>query len=1068
MPVDKAKPKEPAKPGSSQGQPKKTVSKAAVEKAAQKAKPAKKAPSPAARKPGKDSAVPKDDRFPILGLGASAGGLEAFQQFFAAMPPDSGMAFLVVVHLDPDHASILPELIQKHTAMKVESAKDQTEIRPNQVYVAPPNKDLALLKGRILLLDPESPRGRRLPIDFFFRQLAQDQGEEAGCIIFSGTASDGSLGLRDIKGAGGLVVAQEPSSAKYDGMPSSAMATGMVDLVLPPEEMPQKLMYYFSQPHALDMLAKKASPAAPRQAPLQKVLVLLRDRVGHDFSCYKQSTIIRRIERRMSIQQISGVNKYLRFVRDNPEELDALFKDLLIGVTNFFRDPEAFKVLREKMIPKLLDNLEPKQALRVWVPGCSTGEEVYSLVIIIKECLAKAGRDVALQVFGTDIDNVAVDKAREGLFFASIAADVSPGRLQRFFNQEPGAYRVKKELRDPVVFSVQDVMKDPPFSKLDLLSCRNLLIYLDGAAQKKLLALFHYTLKPQGILFLGSSESIGGFADLFQARDKKWKIYSRKPASAAAGRFFDFPTGPVTGARTEGKAALAAPVAGEADLARETRNLVLSEFAPATVIVDQKGEVVYIHGHTGKFLELAVGRASHKISAMAREGLGLELAAALRRAQTSGQEAHSPGVKVKVNGGYQYVDLTVKPIDQPGAMRGLLAVVLREAEAPATGAKDKSRGGSGSDADNRLAKLEQELRHTRERHQSAMEELETSNEELKSINEEMQSANEELQSTNEELEATKEEQQSLNEELATVNTELQAKIDELGQMQDDLKNLLAGTEIATVFLGNNLTVRSFTPAATKLINLIAGDVGRPVEHIVTNLDYPDLVNDAKEVLTTLTIKESEVRTKDGAWYQMRILPYRTAGNVIDGVVITFTDIDQQKKAQIQLRELNDALEKAGIARDKLFAQRTDERDNAREKLRLEADHRLGADRWVEAVFQSLDQAMLFISLDKKVLACNPAAEKLLGYSADELVGGPVEKLHVDREHYQKFAAKIDRAFSLGKPARLQFKLKKKSGQVFPTRHTVSLVKDHDGQPAGMVIIVRKQSVIKKERVGNRP
>ncbi|MFH2125591.1 MAG: CheR family methyltransferase, partial [Pseudomonadota bacterium] len=932
MPRGKAKPTKTGKSDGFQGQPNKTVSKTAAQTSSQKAPPAKKPTSPAAQSPGKAPAAPKDDRFPILGLGASAGGLEAFQQFFDAMPPDSGMAFLVMVHLDPDHASILPELIQKHTAMKVEAARDQIQVAPNHVYVTPPNKDLALLKGKILLLVPESPRGRRLPIDFFFRQLAQDQGEKAGCIIFSGTASDGSLGLRDIKGAGGLVIAQEPSSAKYDGMPSSAVATGMVDLVLPPAEMPQKLIYYFSQSHALDMLAKKASPAAPQQAPLQKVLVLLRNRVGHDFSYYKQNTIIRRIERRLNIQQIPEINKYLRFVQTNPEELDTLFKDLLIGVTSFFRDPEAFEFIKEKVIPKLLDQLKPKEALRVWVPGCSTGEEVYSLVIIIKECLAKAGKEVPLQVFGTDIDKVAVDKARAGLYPASIVSDVSSERLQRFFSEESGSYRVTKELRDPVVFSVQDVMKDPPFSRLDLLCCRNLLIYLEGTAQKKILPLFHYTLKPQGMLFLGSSESIGGFADLFQVQDKKWKIYSRKPASGAMRLMIDFPTGPVTREGGEGKAAQADLVQGAADLAREAQKMVLSDFSPVMVLVDQNGEIQYIHGHTGKFLEPAVGRPSQKISAMAREGLRLELAAALRRAQTSGQEVHSPGVKVKVNGGYQYVDLTVKPIDRPKAMQGLLAVVLREAVEPPAGSKGKIRRGASTEVEKRLADLEQELQRTRERHQGAIEELETSNEELKSINEEMQSAKEELQSTNEELEATKEEQQSLNEELATVNTELQAKIDELAQSQNDLNNLLASTEIATVFLGNDLNVRRFTPSATKLINLIASDVGRPVDHIVTNLDYPDLVSDAKKVLNTLGVKQSEVRTKGGDWYQMRIIPYRTMNNVIDGVVITFNDINQQKKAQGELRELNQALEKAGITKEKLLQQRTGERDDAMKKL----------------------------------------------------------------------------------------------------------------------------------------
>jgi two-component system CheB/CheR fusion protein len=943
MPPSKATPGA-GKPIAPKSKSKQTPSKSHTKKTARKSKTTPKVKRTAATKSGKAPATPKNGGFPILGLGASAGGLEAFLQFFDAMPPKAGMAFLVVVHLDPDHVSILPALIQKHTEMSVEAAEDQTELRPNRIYVAPPNKDLALMKGKILLLDPEAPRGHRLPIDFFFRQLAQDQGENAACIIFSGTGSDGSVGLRDIKGAGGLVVAQEPSSAKYDGMPASALATGMVDLVLPPNQMPDKLIYYFSHHRKLatgDEASAKENGLS--EEPVAKILVLLRDRVGHDFSFYKQSTIIRRIERRMSIQQIPQHGKYLRFVRANPEELDALFRDFLIGVTSFFRDPEAFEYIKGHVIPKLLEQLKPQQSLRVWVPGCSTGEEVYSLVIILKECLAEAGKDLVLQVFGTDIDEVAVEKAREGLFPASIANDVSPQRLQRFFNEEHGAYRVKKELREPVVFSVQDVTKDPPFSKLDLLCCRNLLIYLNSPAQKKLIPLFHYTLKPQGVLFLGTSESTGEFADLFKTLNKKWKIYTPKPSALAAKKFYNFPTGPLSQEKAEGQAAQAPPGAAVVDLALESQKIILSDFSPAAVIVDQKGEVQYIHGHTGKFLEPATGRASHKILAMAREGLRLELSTAMRKAQSSGKEVRSFGVRVKSDGGHQYVDLAVRPIKKPEAMKGLLAVILGEAKEPPARSTAQAGQGPGPDGEEGLAVMEQELQDVRQRHQAVIEELETSNEELKSMNEELQSANEELQSTNEELEATKEEQQSLNEELVTVNAELQAKVDELAQTQDDMQNLLASTEIATIFLGNDLTVRRFTPEAANLINLIAGDVGRPLQHLATNLDYPELVDEAKKVLNKLVIKQAEVQTKDGAWFQMRILPYRTMANVIDGVVITFTDIEDQMKAKKMLLELNNALKESGTQQSRLLVARDSELADAKSSL-AEQDKEIDAIR----------------------------------------------------------------------------------------------------------------------------
>ena len=831
--------------------------------------------------------------FPVVGLGASAGGLEALSGFFAVLPEKTGMAYCVVVHHDPNQKTILPGLLQKHTGMKVQLAEDGLELRPDTVYVSPPDRDAALFKGVFHLLEPVATGGLRLPIDRFFRSLAEDLDDRAVAIILSGTGSDGSQGIREIKGRGGLVIAQDEASAKYDGMPHAARATGLVDLTMPPNQMPTALADYFNHPPL--RVKVQDAPQKEIDSSLTKIFLLLRKRTGHDFSLYKLTTIRRRIEKRLTVNKIGKISTYIRYLNENPAEVDLLFHEMLIGVTSFFREPESFTSLRDKVLPGKLASLRPGDTLRVWVPGCSTGEEAYSLTMILREAMDEFGQEFKLQVFATDIDPHAIDNARQGVYPGNIVTDIGPERLRRHFIKEKSTYKVKKEIRDDILFSVQDILKDPPFSKLDLLCCRNLLIYLDTKAQKKLLPLFHYTLKPDGLLVIGSSESIGQFRDLFEVLDGKSKIFRRKEPSPLTRPVVEFPTGPWT---TPAETRLTTrPVLknNPPDLATVTQRKLLSEYSPAGVVIDTQCNIRYIQGSTGNYLEPASGPASFNILSMAREGLRMELSQLIRQALATGEKACRSDIVIKANGDSRLVGLSVEPLAQPGAEDGLLLVVFEERASLPSPAKSKKRE-KGTDGDRkRIEALERELLYGRELHQSTIEEMESANEELKSTNEELQSANEELQSTNEELESSKEEMQSLNEELLTVNAELQAKINELSLVHDDMRNLLNSTEIATIFLDQKLCVRRFTPKATALVNLIDTDIGRPLEHIVQNLEYGDLIQDADRVLQTLASKETEVRSKEGQWYQMRIMPYRTMDNVIAGVVLTFADISVQRR-----------------------------------------------------------------------------------------------------------------------------------------------------------------------------
>ncbi|KAA5542674.1 PAS domain S-box protein [Roseiconus nitratireducens] len=832
--------------------------------------------------------------FPIVGVGASAGGLEALEELLKNMPRDPGMAFVIVTHQHPDHKSLLPELLGKVTKMPVVEADDGTKLERDHVYVGPPGSHLAILNGTLHRMDIETKESPRLPIDYFFRSLSEDQKERAICIVLSGTGTDGTLGLRAIKGESGMAMVQEPLTAKYAGMPASAQGTGLVDYVLTPAAMPKQLVAYVRGPYFAGATTAAEPPIVPTE-PMQKIFVLLRNRTGHDFSAYKSNTIRRRIERRMNVHQIDKANQYVRYLQKNPHEIDMLFKELLISVTSFFRDPQSWDALAKRALPELLKSRPENYTLRAWVPGCASGEEVFSLAIVLRECMDKTKRHFDVQIFGTDLDNAAVDAARVGQYPSGIGVDVSPKRLERYFLKEENGYRIRKEIREMAIFAMQNVIKDPPFTKLDLLFCRNLLIYLNSDLQKRLLPIFHYALKPGGLLMLGPSETIGTFGELFEAVDKKWKIFRRRGTATSVHSMPEMPASQTPAETNINALPKLAESTRETSIAAMLEKSAMARFCPPFVVINDRCDIIHVHGRTGEFLELAEGQLRTNILDMAREGLAHDLASAIRQAAATEDEVIRENVRIKSNGGSVFVDLVVAKILEPEPIRGLLLVTFRPVPPPTVSEKQQSRRSRASP--DRVEVLQRELQYMKQSHQATLEKLETSNEELKSTNEELQSTNEEMQSTNEELETSKEEMQSLNEELTTVNAELQSKVEDLSQANDDMQNLLNATDIATIFLDDDLNIKRFTEQAEKIIAIRPTDVGRPIGELMSYLKQVDLKRDCKSVLDTLMFKKREVETTDGGWFLMRIMPYRTTDKVIDGLVLTFVSIREMKEAE---------------------------------------------------------------------------------------------------------------------------------------------------------------------------
>ena len=900
--------------------------------------------------PDKESDTAKNNDFPIVGMGSSAGGLETLEQFFSKMPENTGMAFVIVQHLDPTHVGMMPELLQRTTKMKVFQASDCLVVKPNCIYVIPPNKSMSILNGTLHLFAPIETHGLRLPIDTFFRSLALDKQENSIGIILSGMGSDGSLGIKAIKEKSGIVLVQDPKTAKFNGMPTSAIETIIPDIIAPVEEIPAKLINLLKfMPlaiidHEIDINNK---------SNVDKIIILLREQTGHDFSLYKKSTLFRRIERRKGIHQINKIQDYVRLMQENPKETEILFKELLIGVTSFFRDPEVWIKLKDTVIPEMLSKLPDGYVLRAWVTGCSSGEEAYTLAIIFKEVIEEIGekRNISLQIFATDLDNDSIEKARKGYYLPNIVADVSPERLSNYFTSSNGGYRINSTIREMVVFAPQNVIKDPPFTKLDILTCRNMLIYMEPELQKKIIRLFNYSLNAGGVMVLGSAETLGNDSDGFEIIDPKLKIFRRSPKTLSP-RLIDFPSS-YSATNLIKQKTLTTPVI-ENNIQTLANQIIIQNYAPASVLVTEIGDIINITGRTGKYLEPVSGKANWNIFAMLRDNLRIELPIAFKKVIKDFEPITLKNIRIDNYGKEIFVDVTLQQIEKPDFLKGKILIVFKDLPEISGNQGEKSKA-ENQKTYPRQKELEIELSQSLEDLQTIREEMQTSQEELKSTNEELQSTNEELQSTNEELTTSKEEMQSLNEELQTVNVELQSKITDYMQANNDMKNLLNSTDIATLFLDKELNIRRYTDPTTNIFKIRNTDIGRPFTDLVTDLRYPEIEDHALQVIKTLNFIEKSITTNDGRWFDIKIMPYRTLDDHIDGLVLTFNDVTKFKKMELELKEAN-------------------------EKLQISSETRY------RHLFESAKDGILILDAETgKIIDVNPFLIELIGYSKDQFV-----------------------------------------------------------------------------------
>jgi len=851
--------------------------------------------------------------FPIVGVGASAGGLEAFSELLHNLPEKTGMAFVLVQHLDPKHESALPEILGRTTKLPVKEVANGTIVQPDHVYVIPANTSMIIESGALRLSARSLVRGQHMPIDSFFRSLAKEVGQRSIGIVLSGTASDGTEGCRAIKAAGGLTFAQDEESAKYDSMPRSAIHAGCIDFILTPKDIARELGGIGQHPYVARALSpKKDEFSGMMGGELDALFGLLRESTGVDFTNYKHTTLQRRIRRRMTLHKIEKLKDYLRFIGKKPIELEELYRDLLINVTGFFREPEAFLALRKQVYPDLFEGRKPDTPIRVWVAGCATGEEAYSIAITLLEYLWAHTRNISqaampIQIFATDISDTALDRARSGLYTKAAVSGISPERLKRFFVRQDDGFQVNKSVRDMCIFARQNLVKDPPFSNLDLVSCRNLLIYLGPLLQRSVIPTLHYALKPNGYLMLGEAESLGGFGDHFALVDKKNKVYQKRKTTARLATYFasrDYSPRRMEDARMGMH--FPAPFAVE----NEVEQLLINRFVPASVVVNDQMEIVQFQGKTGAYLEPAAGQPTFSLSKMAREGLVVDLRAALSKAKKSNAAVRKEGVQFQSEGKVREVDIEVLPLRAHGAQERYYVVVfkdgvqapLRAGEKPA----DKTRK-TDHPTLRENESLKRETAQLRGQLSSLIEDHETTLEEFKSVNEEVLSANEELQSTNEELETAKEELQSTNEELTTLNEEMQNRNAELNSVNSDLVNLLDTVDLPVVMVSMDLRIRRFTPPAHKLLNLLPADIGRRLGEIRTNLELQDLETLVKETIHSMSPQEREVREKGGAWYALRIRPYKAWDGKISGAVISLQDIDTLKRSLEQTREYADGL-----------------------------------------------------------------------------------------------------------------------------------------------------------------
>jgi two-component system, chemotaxis family, CheB/CheR fusion protein len=960
--------------------------------------------------PRKKTVATPRRNFPIVGVGASAGGLEAFRSLLQALPRKTGMAFVLVQHLDPEHESLLTRLLSHATRMPVTEVTEGVSVEPNHVYVIPPNKALGIRNGALHLLARSRQNPKHMPVDAFFHSLAENEGSRAIGVILSGVATDGTLGLEALKAAGGITFAQDGKSAKYDGMPRSAIAAGCVDFVLPPEGIARELKRISLHPY----LGRPDHPAAEygqghREQDLIKVFALLRNATDVDFTHYKRSTISRRIARRMVLHRLSSVRQYLKYLHENRTELLALYEDVLIHVTSFFREADTFRALKETLLPRIFRNKASGEPLRIWVAGCSTGEEVYSIAITVLEYLQQRASKVTIQIFGTDVSDAALEKARAGIYSDSATSGISAARMRQFFTRADGGYQITKSVREMCVFARQDLTRDPPYSRLDLAACRNVLIYMEPMLQKRVMRVLHYALKPHGFLILGKSESISGFSELFTPVGRKHKIYSKKSSS----------TRPVL----ELQAAHSKHVPAESpeadtparfDPQKEADRIVISHYAPAGLVASSDLQILHFRGNVAPYLSPSPGQASLSLLRMVRPEFAVELRTAIHRAGKQDGPVRKEGILVKRNGHLNEVALEVVPFKGQADERFFL-VLFQETDIPDSAeAPPVSKGKSSHPGEIEAARLQRELQSTKGHLQSIIEEHEATNEELKSANEEVLSSNEELQSTNEELETAQEELQSSNEELATINEQLQNRNQELSQLSDDWTNLLSGLNIPIVMLGKDRRIRRFTAPAEKLLNLIPTDIGRLISNIRPNVKIPDLDKLIGEVIDMVVQKDVEIQDREGRWYSMRMRPYRTADNRIDGVLMIYIDVHALKTAQEALREQNS---------------------------------------FSAAVMESSGALVMVTDMHGRIGAFNRACQIVTGYRLEEVVGkviwetslAPKEEIEGVRAVYRRLAAG-------DAPIQHETTLAAKNGSKRLISWNSAPIRDADGRPRHVVRI----------------
>lgn len=828
-----------------------------------------------------------------VGVGASAGGLEALERFFKAVPRDTQLAYIVVQHLSPDYKSLMVELLQRYTPLNILRIEDNMEVEAGKVYLIPPGKSLTMYNGKLFLEDQKPHHTLFLPIDIFFRSMAEDQGKNVVAVVLSGTGSDGTLGIRAVKETGGMIMVQNESSSQFDGMPKSAISTGIVDYILPPEEMPEQLEKYIKHPHILK--SKNIEEVLLRNKDeLSKILSILREKTGADFSYYKPNTIVRRIERRMSVNQIDKISNYVSWLLQSPIEANILYRELLIGVTRFFRDKEAYNYLQDEIIPKIFSNKKKGESIRIWSAGCSTGEEAYSIAMSLRsyEIQKLDGNSYDIKIFASDIDKEAIEFASAALYPESIVTDVPDDFLNKFFTRIDGGFQITENIRRMVIFAPHNVIKDPPFSNIDLVICRNALIYFKPVAQKKVLSMFHYSLQPGGYLFLGSSESLGELEGGFETISQKWKFYKYKKTS------FINHTAEISSLQLEGKKDNSIPHLTDAFFSKRYKyeditEKIISFYLPPSIVVDETYNLVHVYNDVGQYIKIPSGKVTLNILKMVDNNLGLVLGSILHKAFKTMESIKYTDIRTDSKDSFFTLSIKAKPFNSEGRSQKYAVISFMEEKELKGDCTEASSININSQYEERFKELEQELQFTKENLQSTIEELETSNEELQSTNEELIASNEELQSTNEEL-------QSVNEELYTVNAEYQKKIEELTELNDDVTNIFNSTKIGTLFLDNNLRIRKFTPVIKEIIHLLETDIGRPIFHVSHNTDYPELIEEFEKVLKTLKPKNVETKNVEGNWYLIKILPYRTRNNAVEGVIVTAIDISTVKGYEMDL------------------------------------------------------------------------------------------------------------------------------------------------------------------------